>query len=66
VARPSFEWDRAGWNVTYEDLSRIAAWKANVVRFSLNQSFWLDPAKGALYQAYVDRAVKWTLSLGMT
>jgi endoglucanase len=65
VARPSFEWDRAGWNITYEDLSRIAAWKANVVRFSLNQSFWLDSAKGALYQAYVDRAVKWTLSLGM-
>ena len=65
VARPSFEWDRAGWNVTYADLSRIAALKANVVRFSLNQSYWLDTAKGALYQAYVDRAVKWTLSLGM-
>jgi endoglucanase len=65
VARPSFEWDRAGWNITYDDLSRIAAMKANVVRYSLNQQFWLDPAKGALYQAYVDRAVKWTLSLGM-
>ncbi len=65
VARPSFEWDRAGWNITYEDLARIAAMKANVVRFSLNQQFWLDSAKGALYQAYVDRAVKWTLSLGM-
>jgi hypothetical protein len=65
VARPSFEWDRAGWNVTYEDLARMASWKANVVRFSLNQSFWLDSAKGALYQAYVDRALKWSLSLGM-
>jgi hypothetical protein len=65
VARPSFEWDRAGWNITHEDLARIAAMKANVVRFSLNQQFWLDSAKGGLYQAYVDRAVKWTLSLGM-
>ncbi|HEY2409319.1 MAG TPA: glycoside hydrolase family 5 protein, partial [Polyangiaceae bacterium] len=65
VARPSFEWDRAGWNITYADLSRIQAYGANVVRFSLNQQFWQDSAKGALYQAYVDRAVKWCLSLGM-
>jgi aryl-phospho-beta-D-glucosidase BglC (GH1 family) len=59
------EWDRAGWNITYNDLSRIKSWKANVVRYSLNQSYWLDSAKGTLYQAYVDRVVKWTLSLGM-
>ncbi len=65
IARPSMEWDRAGWNINYNDLSRIAAWKANVVRYSLNQSYWLDSAKGALYQAYVDRVVKWTLALGM-
>ena len=65
VARPSFEWDRAGWNVTYEDSIKMASWKANVVRFSVNQSFWLDASKGALYQAYLDRAIKWSLSLGM-
>jgi hypothetical protein len=65
IARPSFEWDRAGWNISYEDIQKMASWKANVVRFSLNQSFWLDSAKGPLYQAYVDRAIKWSLALGM-
>ncbi|MGC4093463.1 MAG: glycoside hydrolase family 5 protein [Polyangiaceae bacterium] len=65
IARPSFEWDRAGWNVTYEDMLKIASWKSNAVRVGLNQSYWLDSSKGALYQAYVDRAVKWALSLGM-
>jgi hypothetical protein len=65
MARPSMEWDRAGWNITYNDLSRIRSWNANVVRYSLNQSYWLDSAKGTLYQAYVDRVVKWTLALGM-
>jgi endoglucanase len=65
MARPSLEWDRAGWNITYEDLARIKSWEANVVRFSLNQVFWLDPMKGPLYKRYVDRAVKWSLALGM-
>ena len=65
MARPSFEWDRAGWNITYEDLARIKTWGSNVVRFSLNQVFWLDAMKGPLYKRYVDRAVKWSLALGM-
>jgi aryl-phospho-beta-D-glucosidase BglC (GH1 family) len=36
-----------------------------VVRFSVNEVFWLDTAKGGLYQRTVQRAVKWALSLGM-
>jgi endoglucanase len=65
VARPSLEWDRAGWDITYEDLARIQAWGSNLVRFSLDQAFWQDPVAGGLYQRTVDRAVKWTLALGM-
>jgi hypothetical protein len=65
IARPSLEWDRAGWDVTYDDLARIKGWNANIVRLSLNQVFWLDSAKGGLYQRTVNRAVKWALSLGM-
>ena len=65
IARPSMEWDRAGWDVIYDDLARIQSWGADVVRFSLNEVFWLDTAKGGLYQRTVDRAVKWSLALGM-
>jgi hypothetical protein len=65
VARPSLEWDRAGWNINYPDLTRIKALGANVIRYSLNQSYWTDTVKGAIYQAEIDRIVRWTLALGM-
>ena len=41
IARPSIEWDRAGWDITYDDLARLTSWDSNVVRFSLNEVFWL-------------------------
>lgn len=66
LARPSLEWDLAGNNITREDVFRMRSeWKSNMVRYSLNQEFWLDAATGPIYQAYVDRAVRWGIEAGM-
>jgi hypothetical protein len=65
LARPTLEFDWAGWNINYPDLSRIKDFGANVVRYSLNQSYWLDSTKGAVYQTEIDNIIKWTLALGM-
>jgi len=69
LARPSFEWDPAGFGITREDFQRMKAWgpAINVIRFSLNQGFWLKEHANynPLYQAYVDRAVQWALQEGL-
>ncbi|MBN1655719.1 MAG: glycoside hydrolase family 5 protein [Deltaproteobacteria bacterium] len=69
LARPSFEWDPAGFGITREDIQRMKAWgpKLNVIRYSLNQGFWLKGHAdyNPLYEAYVDRAVQWTLQEGL-
>ncbi len=66
-ARPSFEWDPSGFGITREDMERMRAAGANVVRFSLSQGFWLSNhvQYRPLYEAYVDRAVQWALQTGM-
>lgn len=69
LARPSFEWDPAGFGITREDIQRMKVWgpKMNVIRYSLNQGFWLNGHTdyNPLYQAYVDRAVQWALQEGL-
>jgi len=68
LARPSFEWDAAGFGITREDVKRMKAWGANVVRFSLNQGFWLSSSTQfhkQVYKKYVNRAVNWVLEEGM-
>lgn len=68
LARPSFEWDAAGFGITREDIHRMKSWGANVVRFSLNQAFWLNTSaqfNKIGYKKYVARAVNWVLSEGM-
>jgi aryl-phospho-beta-D-glucosidase BglC (GH1 family) len=65
VGRPSLEWSVAGqWgsnnDIPASDFMLMAtAWKANVVRISLNQDFWLSGAAlhNAGYQATVQQAV---------
>lgn len=67
IARPSFEFDPAGIGITREDMQRMAAKGANVVRFALSEGYWLSthPEFNPQYQAYVDRAIQWTLQAGM-
>lgn len=69
LARPSLEWDPSGFGITREDIQRMKVWgpKINVVRYSLNQGFWLKGHENynPLYEAYVDRVVQWTLQEGL-
>jgi endoglucanase len=67
IARPSFEFDPAGIGITREDIQRMRAKGANVIRYSLSEGYWLSthPQFNRNYQAYVDRAVQWTLQSGM-
>ena len=58
LARPTLDIDWGWWNVNYPDLSRIKDFGANVVRYSLNESYWLDSSKGAVYQTEIDNIVK--------
>jgi hypothetical protein len=54
--RPSLEWAWNGDRLSPEDYRLMASWKANVVRLSLNQGFWL-PGSSA-YQAGYERVVE--------
>src|SRR5580692_3708886 len=73
VDRPSLEWSTTGqWNnenlIPASDFSLMAtAWKANVVRISLNQDFWLSGAAlyNSSYQATVQAAVTNAEAAGM-
>src|SRR5580704_2391811 len=73
VDRPSLEWSTTGqWNggnlIPASDFALMAsAWKANVVRISLNQDFWLSGAKlyNSSYQATVQAAVTNAEAAGM-
>jgi hypothetical protein len=67
LARPTFEFDASGQGFSREDVKRMRATGANVVRYALNEGFWLSthPSFNPNYQAYIDRAVQWTLQAGM-
>jgi hypothetical protein len=67
IARPSMEFDPAGLGITRDDIQRMAATGANVIRFALSEGYWLSthPEFNPNYQAYVDRAIQWTLQNGM-
>ncbi|HEY4014380.1 MAG TPA: cellulase family glycosylhydrolase [Polyangiaceae bacterium] len=55
VARPSFEWSAIGENFSQTDYDTMKSWGANVVRFSLNQDFWIiDPSNANAVGAYPD------------
>ena len=47
--RPSLEWAWGGDRLSPDDYRLMASWKANVVRLSLNQGFWL--AGSSVYAA---------------
>jgi endoglucanase len=66
-ARPSMEFDPAGFGITREDVQLMRSYGANVVRYALSEGYWLSthPQFNPNYQAYVDRAVQWTLQAGM-
>jgi hypothetical protein len=67
IARPSMEFDPAGQGITRDDIQRMKATGANVIRFALSEGYWLSthPQFNPNYQAYVDRAIQWTLQNGM-
>jgi endoglucanase len=54
--RPSLEWMWSGDKLSQADYRLMASWKANVVRLSLNQGFWL-PGSSA-YAAGYERVVE--------
>jgi endoglucanase len=67
LARPTFEFDASGQGFSREDVKRMHATGANVIRYAVSEGFWLSthPAFNPNYQAYIDRAVQWTLEAGM-
>jgi hypothetical protein len=54
--RPSLEWNWSGEKLSMDDYRLMASWKANVVRLSLNQGFWLPGS--AVYAAGYERIVE--------
>jgi len=66
-ARPSMEFDPAGLGITRDDVQRMWATGANVIRFAVSEGYWLSthPQFNPNYQAYVDRAIQWTLQNDM-
>jgi endoglucanase len=67
IDRPSLEWNRAGEQLSVEDYKLMASWKANVVRISLNQGFWLSGSSvfSSAYANVVDQNVRWAHEAGM-
>jgi endoglucanase len=54
--RPSLEWNWSGDRLSPDDYRLMAGWKANVVRLSLNQGFWL--AGSSVYAPGYERVVE--------
>ncbi len=66
VARPSMEWDVAGWNMTPWDMDRIKnGWKANILRVGLNQAYYMQAMYAGIYPKEVARVVRWAEAAGM-
>jgi endoglucanase len=67
VDRSSLEWNPTGQFLSMQDYALMASWKANVVRISLNQDFWLQggPQYAAGYDATVDEQIQWAEAAGM-
>ena len=65
--RPSLEWNRTGEQLSAADYALMASWKANVVRISLNQGFWLAGSSVYFsgYAGIVDQNVRWAHEAGM-
>ena len=58
LARPSMEWTPLGEMVNDADFDNMAKWKPNVVRFSLNQDFYL-PGTAKSSGAYPQYIAQW-------
>jgi endoglucanase len=67
VDRPSLEWSPIGQYLSEQDYEAMATWKANVVRISLNQDFWLAGGSQyfAGYPGVVDQQIQWAESAGL-
>jgi hypothetical protein len=67
VDRPSTEWSSSGQNLSLADFQLMASWKANVVRVTMNQDFWLSGSQyyDPTYAATIDKAVQWAEEAGM-
>jgi hypothetical protein len=67
VDRPSLEWSSTGQFLSAQDYLAMASWKANVVRISLNQDFWLPGGAQYFpgYPAIVDQQIQWAETAGL-
>jgi endoglucanase len=57
VARPSLEWSPTGQSLSPIDVQNMKSFGANIVRLSLNQTFWLDTTDYPDYQTIVDQMI---------
>lgn len=63
VCRPSFEWNPVGEKASRADYALMKNnWKANAVRISLNQDYWLA---GSSYAETIDQQIDWIRELDM-
>jgi hypothetical protein len=67
VDRPSTEWTSTGEHLTAADFMLMASWKANVVRITMNQDFWLSASQfyDAKYAPLMDMEIAWAEAAGM-
>lgn len=67
AARPSMEWSPTGEHIGTADFQLMKSWGARVVRFALNQDFWLAGAAkhNGGYVGNVDQAVQQARQLGL-
>ncbi len=67
VDRPSLEWNPMGEMLSASDYQLMGSWKANVVRISLDQDYWLATASlyNSAYLATVDQQISWAHAAGM-
>ena len=61
--RPSLEWSATGDHLSLGDYQNMKSWRANIIRLSLNEVYWLRNSSS--YQATVDQQVQWATGLGM-
>jgi endoglucanase len=54
--RPSLEWNWSGDHLSADDYRLMKSWRANVVRLSLNQGFWLSGS--SVYAPGYERVVE--------
>ena len=67
MARPSMEWSATGEHIGTADFQIMKSWGARLVRFAMNQDFWLSGAAkhNGAYKGNIDLAIQQARQLGL-